>query len=103
MIPPNIVAEADKNRRNPDLGQALLVAWTVRDNPGISRKEILRRIWRPRPGQWDGIRKVLRTGISYRQSGLSKKDQGWYPTERLPPLISALERRVGVHLPEVSA
>lgn len=97
----SLIQEANENRRNPDLGQVLMVAWTVRDNPGISRKAILRRLWRPRPGQWDGIREVLRSGISYRQTGVNKEGRGWYPTERLSLVIRRLEEHMGIHLPEV--
>jgi len=96
----NLVQEANKNRQHPDMGQALMVAWLVRDNPGISKKEILRRLWRPRPGQWDGIREVLRTGMIYQQFGLSNKDRGWYPTDQLASTISRLEAHLGIHFRE---
>jgi len=93
----DLIAEADKNRRYPDLGQALMVAWTVRANPGISKKEILRMFWCPRPGQWDGIREVLQTSMVYRQKGVGGR--GWYPTDRLVRAISRLETHLGVQLP----
>jgi hypothetical protein len=88
--PPNL-EEIRRNKAAPDRGRALYTAWLIRDVPGISRKALLRRLGYFQPGEWDGVRNVLRGGIRY-----SAASKGWHPTNALGAIIDALQTELGV-------